>query len=406
MADVIVDMYPAKAGDAFLIKFSNGKNIIIDMGFDTTYELYMKKDLRELKSIGSKINLMIISHIDEDHILGAITFLKENLYSSNTKIIDVDEVWHNSYRHLQVKKSEALRKEDKEFEILDEIKNSNSIEKRDKVNESKQVSADQGSTLASYLYKYKYNWNKSFGYEAVCFENKCNCNLDNIHINVVSPDSRKLKSLSRRWLSVLKSKKYDFKMTKDKIFDDAYEFYIKNIDDFKVDENEEVSYVKNKFNIEALKLIEAEKKDNSPSNGASIGIEIIYNKIKMLFLGDCHEDIIVKNVLGENKNDCEKYYDVIKIPHHGSLRNNSDWVNFVKAKYYIFSTDGEAHEEHPSIEVISKIISKNKGNKEKIYLVFNYKVDCIANFDCEELKKIYNYEIILNDNIGKTSIYI
>lgn len=406
MTDVTINMYPADAGDAFLIKFSNGKNIIIDMGYDTTYELYMKRDLTELKRLGSKIDLMIISHIDEDHISGAIKFFQENLFSNNTKIIDVDEVWHNSYRHLQIKKDNVLSNNDKEFGILDEIKNSNSIEKRDKINESKEVSANQGSTLASYLYKYNYNWNESFGYEAACVENKCNCSLDKIQINVISPDSKKLKNLSRKWLSFLRSKKFDFKITKDEIFDDAYEFYIKNIDDFKVDENEEVSYTKTEFNIETLKLIEEEKKDNSESNGASIGIEIIYEKVKMLFLGDCHEDIIVKNVLNEYKNDYEEYYDVIKIPHHGSLRNNSKWVNFVKGKYYIFSTNGKAHKEHPSIEVISKIISKNKGNKEKIYLVFNYKVDCIVNFDCEELKNIYNYEIIFNDSMEKTSIYI
>lgn len=112
------------------------------------------------------------------------------------------------------------------------------------------------------------------------------------------------------------------------------------------------------------------------------------------------------SILNECKDSQEKYYNVIKIPHHGSLRNNSNWINFVRAKYYIFSTDGKSHEGHPSVEVISKIISKNKGSKEKIYLVFNYKVDCMINFESEELKEVYNYDIIYNENNEKISIYI
>lgn len=406
MEDIKIDVYPAKSGDAFLIKFSNGKNVVIDMGFKETYELYMKKDFIELNDIGEKINLMIISHIDEDHIEGAIQFFKDNLYSNNTKIIDVDEIWHNSYKHLQIKKDDILIENDKEFDILDEIKNSNSIEKRDEIYENKVVSAFQGSTLASYLYAYHYNWNESFSSGPICAEKEFHCNLDKIHINVISPNFKKMKNLARIWLSFLRSKKYDFKITTDKIFDDAYEFYIKNINDFEVEENDDISYSPTKFDIEKLKLVEAKEKDNSKSNGASIGVEITYNEKKILFLGDCHEDIVIDSILNECKDSQEKYYNVIKIPHHGSLRNNSNWINFVRAKYYIFSTDGKSHEGHPSVEVISKIISKNKGSKEKIYLVFNYKVDCMINFESEELKEVYNYDIIYNENNEKISICI
>lgn len=401
MENIKIYIYPAKSGDAFLIKFSNGKNIVIDMGFWETYEFYMKNDFIELNNIGEKIDLMIISHIDEDHIGGAIQFFKENLYSNNTKIIDVDEIWHNSYKHLQIKKDDILFKGDSELDILDEIKNSNSIEKREKINENKEVSALQGSTLASYLYAYHYKWNESFSGEAIFSEKQFCSNLDKININIISPNLSKLKSLSRIWLSFLRSKKYDFKITNDKVFDDAYEFYIKNINDFEIEENDDISYSPIELDVEKLKLVEAKEKDNSRSNGASIGVEITYNKKKILFLGDCHEDVIMNSNSAQ-----EKYYEVIKIPHHGSLRNNSNWINFVRAKYYIFSTDGKSHKGHPSVEVISKIISKNKGSKEKIYLVFNYKVDCMINFESEELKERYNYDIICNDNEEKIGICI
>lgn len=403
MEDIKITIYPAKGGDAFLISFSNAKNIVIDMGFKDTYELYMKNDFLKLNDIGEKIDLMIISHIDEDHIEGAIQFLKENLYSNNANIISVEEIWHNSYKHLQVKKTDNLLNSDKELCILEEIKNSNSVEKRYGINENKEVSASQGSTFASYLYAYNYNWNKAFRNGPICVEEEVHYNLDRININIISPNSKKLKNLSRVWLSFLRSKKFNFKITNDTIFDDAYEFYVKNINDFIVAEENDISYECLAFDIEKMKLVKAKQNDNSKSNGASIGLEITYNEKKMLFLGDCHEDILMDSISKESE---ENYYDAIKIPHHGSLRNNSNWINFVSAKYYIFSTDGISHKGHPSIEVISKIISKNKGNDSKIYLVFNYKLDCIIKFMSEDLKRIYNYDVICNEGNGILRINI
>lgn len=40
-------------------------------------------------------NLLIISHIDQDHINGIKALLKENENSNSPKIIQIDEVWFN-----------------------------------------------------------------------------------------------------------------------------------------------------------------------------------------------------------------------------------------------------------------------------------------------------------------------
>ncbi|MCB2353139.1 MBL fold metallo-hydrolase [Clostridium estertheticum] len=392
MNEILVNIYPARSGDAFLVRFPNKKNIVIDMGFEDTYRNYIKDDLDTINKDGERINLLVITHIDEDHIEGAIEFIKENSFSENPKIVGIDEIWHNSYRHLQLNKNGSLIKGDQEIEIIDEIKKSNSSTNREGVNESKIVSAFQGSTLASYLYAYNYNWNGSFRNMAVSTNNKYKDKIDKININLLSPNSNKLKSLSRKWLSFLKGKKFNFKITKDEIFDDAYELYVRNIDDFELNEEKQISYKNENIDVELLKDIRPDSVDKSESNGSSIAFEFIYDNIKMLFLGDCHEDILIDKFKEEASKDT--YYDLIKLPHHGSLRNNCDWIKYVRAKYYIFSTDSIIHNEHPSKELISKIIFKNKGSSEKIFLVFNYKNYIIKEFDNKELKDLYNYEFI------------
>ncbi|CAG9708284.1 hypothetical protein CNEO_43494 [Clostridium neonatale] len=97
-------MFPAEGGDAFLLRFDNKKNILIDMGYSDTYTNYIKDRLLQLKRQGECIDLLVITHIDKDHIGGAIKFLYENGNVDNANIIDIKEIWHNSYRFLQFKK--------------------------------------------------------------------------------------------------------------------------------------------------------------------------------------------------------------------------------------------------------------------------------------------------------------
>ena len=102
---MIIDMFPAENGDAFLIRFDNKKNILIDMGYADTYKNHIKDSLLKIKNENQCIDLLIITHIDEDHIEGAIEFFKENGSANNPNIIEVKEVWHNSYSTIRRNKT-------------------------------------------------------------------------------------------------------------------------------------------------------------------------------------------------------------------------------------------------------------------------------------------------------------
>ena len=89
-----ITMLPARAGDCLLIEFiKEDYRILIDGGYADTYDKYLRQKLVSLAEQGKKINLMVITHIDADHIGGILAFLKENGSANESTIIQVDEVW-------------------------------------------------------------------------------------------------------------------------------------------------------------------------------------------------------------------------------------------------------------------------------------------------------------------------
>ena len=403
---MVIDMFPAENGDAFLIRFDNKKNILIDMGYVGTYKKYIKDRLLKIKNENQCIDLLIITHIDEDHIEGAIEFFKENGNANKPNIIEVKEVWYNSYRHLQFNKNKVSNITNFERTQLEEIKLSNSRVISKEINETSQVSAKQGSTLSGYLYGLGYinnKWNSSFNGKAVNLDNKNEIELDDIKIYLLSPNTNKLKNLLNLWMEKLRKIDVDFSISDEEIFDDAYEMYIKKIKPIiDIDEDKNISYGLMNFETFIKKDIKQGKKDTSKSNGASIAFVLEYKNKKLLFLGDSHEDIIMKGLKRYKENGKTLKFDIVKVSHHGSIKNNFKWIEDIVVDNYLISTNGEKHN-HPSKEVIAKIL---KVNKLKKTLYFNYPVDIVNDIRKEKLKEKYNYSIVVGNENSSLQIEV
>lgn len=401
---MIIEMFPAENGDAFLIRLDNKKNILIDMGYIETYKTYIKDRLIEIRSENQCIDLLIITHIDEDHIGGAIEFLKENGYANNPNIIEIKEIWHNSYRHLQFDKQKVCTISSFAKKHLEEIKQSNTRVISKEINETSPVSAVQGSTLAGYLYGFGYVsdiWNTSFNFEAVSINNNVEVGLEDIRIFMLSPDTNKLRGLSELWMEKLRKIDYEFDISNEEIFDDAYEMYIKKIRTLiNTSESKNISYKSPKFETIINNEIEQVKSDISMSNGASIAFILEYKNKKLLFLGDSHEDIIMENLERYKKSGKTLEFDVVKVSHHGSIHNNFRWIDEIIANNYLISTNGK-RSKHPSKEMIAKILKSNKRSKT---LYFNYPVDICNDIQEGILKGKYNYSVVTGN--GHSSIKI
>jgi beta-lactamase superfamily II metal-dependent hydrolase len=95
----------AEYGDCFILESSHGNKkatVLIDGGPDRTFEKHLKPTLQKLPFSG-KLDLMVSSHIDNDHIIRLLDLLNEiktHREDGMKGLIKITKIWHNSYKEL------------------------------------------------------------------------------------------------------------------------------------------------------------------------------------------------------------------------------------------------------------------------------------------------------------------
>lgn len=409
MSDIKIQMFPALAGDSFIVT-TNGKhktNILIDCGYGETYDDYLKDEFMKMVEEGSTIDLMVITHIDADHISGAIKFLEmNNSLIGKENFIKIDEIWHNSLRHIYLEEryKDTIEKHDEE--ILKAIKMKGMpIPSDSKERRNKKISAIQGSVLGGLIKKGNYNWNtKSMG-KAISIENISEpVSVNEIKLVLLSPNNERLNNLKSEWQNkLIKSKKFKGKITDDEIFDDVFEILLGETFDKKLREKHKLISGKNELSSYCS---EEEQIDNTPINCSSISFILEFNDKKVLFLGDSNPDDIYNRIKSIYKWDEKNriFFNAIKISHHGSKGNTSKkLLQMIDSDKFIISTNGNSKYNHPDIETIAKIVCRESEYTRE--LIFNYKN--IANkFNNEKWMKEYKYSIRTVDYEKVQEIFI
>lgn len=319
----------ANNGDSILISFQDNedikRNILIDGGMPQTYynsgensngDLYYT--LKEIKTKGEIIDLLIITHIDEDHIGGVLKWLELDKIAYKL----IDKVWFNSGKTIANYFNE---KENEELNInLDIFKTT-------------ETSVRQGKVFEDYI-EYHKIWDK----EIIKFGGIVDCL--GVEIQILSPNDSLLEKLLREYKKPI----HNYHTGKN-----GNDWAI-NIIDFISEEG------KPNFKF---------KKDTRVANGSSIAFLLTFKDKKFLFLGDSHSEVIIAslNEIGYNKEFPLKA-ELMKVSHHGSYQNTSkDLLEIVETSNYIISTSSESHN-HPDKRTLSRIINKNPN--ATIY--FNY----------------------------------
>jgi len=383
---VRIIVYPAKNGDCLLVSFGETeeekKHLLIDCAYVDTFQKYLKDDLIKVGKSGGALQKLILTHIDADHIQGAIRLLKDN---NAEKFIAIKEVWHNTYRHLSVQKEGEIG--EKQERILQQI-----IRKGYPRNESKEgeqgISAEQGTTVGALLLQGKYSWNNDFNNQAVCIEQKSKVTLTSeADIYLLSPDKQKLEKLKDLWIDELKRYGVNFNSGNSQLYDDAFEMLLSW-------EKEKAKVAPTQISATKEKLEELLKRpfneDDTATNGSSIAFVLQVQNKKLLFLGDSHPCLIVHS-LNEYQNEGTIIFDLIKVAHHGSFGNISrELLNKIDSKRYLISTNGQKHG-HPDKETIAHIITRKADFHRKLY--FNYITANSKYFDRKDWMEKYNYSI-------------
>ncbi|MFZ6675451.1 AVAST type 1 anti-phage system MBL fold metallo-hydrolase Avs1a [Undibacterium sp. Xuan67W] len=359
-------MYPASNGDAFLLRSTGAEKtaILIDGGFGKTFHEFIKPDLSDLVRSGYSLDLVIASHIDEDHVVGLLEFFKFNGNSATPALIPVGTVWHNSVRGLS---APATVTDKGDLSILTTAAGSG-YPATSGASGIKEVSAAQGSSLAALLLAGQYHWNDGDGCSCIVTDvAAASRNFGAARVDLLGPQRVRLTELESWWKSQLRKKGFSGKIGAGKFFDDAFEFLSARADLLTrmAPRIKEIS-----SSTAPVELADSYSPDKSITNASSISVSITMDEKSILFLGDSLAEDLV-DVLKRRAVPGEKlWFDAVKISHHGSVHNTSpELLALIDSDTYFISGNGDKHH-HPDFPVLKAIVDRAASFERSLY--FNY----------------------------------
>ena len=350
-----IKSYPAKNGDAFLVKASESPfAMLIDGGYAETFQRHIRSDMENLAASGYALDLVIATHVDADHISGLLSFFRLNGRGEAPAIIPVREVLHNSLRSLVAlsKGQTATRPDD--LALLREIRLRGYPLPGAVTNLEQEISARQGNSLAQLLREGGYRWNSRSGTMPIGGDGLVDLRLPNSNIKVLGPTKERLDALKKWWTAEIRRLGMVGPLEE---LDDVFEFLCAH----EVADPSEQMLAASDADLEQLYF-----PDNSVTNGSSISLIAEIEGRRLLFLGDSWADDIVTALTPNGP----RIFDAVKISHHGSVRNTSpDLLALVDSPHFFISTNGDSHE-HPDFAVLKAIVDRPAKFRRTLH--FNY----------------------------------
>ncbi|WP_455795495.1 MBL fold metallo-hydrolase [Clostridium butyricum] len=372
MKKIYVKSYQADKGDCFLVKYDE-ISILVDTGTSLPDKLI--EDLSLMNKEGKNLQLLILTHIDTDHIGGAIELVEKN-------VIQIENIWYNGYKQVFDIESELESKigSDKTQLVLNEIIKTNSRTSEKEI--QYEAGYSEAKSLEEILFKNKIKINEQFEGKKILSGMDYNYNED-ISFYFLSPTQEILDKLKEKWNDELQE--YDcYVLDRDIInMPKAFEFYFSS--SYKIEEEYEYEAGNVEENTVKELANKKEQLDNTTINKSSFAFILSIGQKNLLFLGDSNPKVVQLelNKLIDMKEENKKFKDIslVKVSHHGSKYNiTNDLLSSINTNSFLISTDGVKKKEvptKPDIQSIAKIIySKPNSN---IYL--NYP------------KEFYNEEI-------------
>lgn len=334
-----IKVLKALNGDCIIISYGEKEkhNILIDGGQGRTGFRQLCTYVDNEKKAGNKIDLLILTHIDSDHIDGILRLLSQKTFDFSL----IDEMWFDFGKGL----NDLFGINDRSHQVT---LYANSTE----------ISWKQGADMEEII--------QEKGIRRRIVTKLEQFSISGASVTILSPSKEVLKKFCRQ-------DKKEKKATTEIAYRDDYQ-----------------------KSIVELNQKEFERKI-SLTNKSSIACLFQFKELRILLLGDSDPEGIVESLmeLGYSKNNKLKV-EFCKIAHHASRHNTSnELIQILDCSNYIISTQ-QTNDGRPSKECLSRIIC----NSEKpINFYCNYKLDWNNVFTEEEFLK-YGMKFFLLDEQG------
>lgn len=384
----------ARDGDCILLRYSSGVNLLVDTGYHATYTEHLKPRLLEWARAGQGLDYCIITHVDADHIEGAVEGLfPDNQASDNPCVIYIGQVWHNSYRHLRQNYGHINPSSPADSTILKSIVGRKTTSHSDIISGLRLLNAKQGTSLSAQLVKYGYAWNTSAGEGPLVAPFRVDL-APGIICQLISPVSAGLTKLASRWETELAKRGVKGRHGYSELMEEAYEFWqqterwlpspvarpiVSTV------ATSPIAYLKTPF-----------LEDKSPTNGSSLAFVLEEENTRLLLLGDAHPSVVLDELTRLYGVQLPQpwWFDCIKLSHHGSFANNSPaLLQATDSDCYLISTNGGRHH-HPDLATLAWVVTRPLSRLGQIRQLYcNYLTPTVAQFNRSDWQETYHYTI-------------
>ena len=339
VALIELQMFPGQDGDCLLLTYgdqSRTRRVMIDGGRAATYPL-IKPKLTELG--GERIDVLVITHVDQDHILGVLS-----LFDDPEPPVEFLDIWFNGFDQLN----------DNQFESFGPV---------------------DGERFTAILTDRQLPWNKAFKGCAIEVGRPQFPFDDEAEFRIVAPDRTLLQNLIPTWTREC-----------------AKSGLIPGVDPERPEPGDSFERF-GALDVAAVRQLAASqfKPDTSKANMTSIGFLFEYDDTRILFTGDGDVPRLIASLrpMAEQEGGRVRI-DALKVPHHGSGQNISrELLEIIDCKRYLISTSGVRYA-HPDDVAMARILAFGGHRKE---LVFNYESRA-ALWRNEALQAEFDYTVI------------
>ena len=340
-----IEMLPAGNGDALWIEYDDGprtRRLVIDGGTSGTWTEGLRARIDGLPEDERTFELLIVTHIDGDHIEGAL-----GLLNAASLGVTFEDVWFNGWKHLT---------------------------------ELEEMGPVEGELLTKTIVDRGLPWNKAFdGGPIVVGEDEEELPrvelAGGLSLTVLTPTRSRLLDLKEVWREAIVDAGLD---------PDAP----RPLEDLELPPDLEPLGV-TRPDVRALSAVPF-REDTAEANGSSIVVLLEHDGKRALLTGDGFPSDVhagVKRLLDDPADRLA--LDAFKVPHHGSRFNlSTDLLRSLDCKLHLFSSNG-SRTKHPHTESIARLLTTGGDGQT---LMFNYRTTHNEMWDDDRLRDRFEYE--------------
>jgi hypothetical protein len=345
----------AEFGDCLLLEFGVGSDlhhVLIDGGPPCTYENHLKGVLQALSAANQKLDLVILSHVDNDHVAGLVDMLTELLdQDTNHKpwTIDFGGLWHNSFAQTI----------DTDGSIINGLASLLSVAGSRTLRNTSDayLGVPEGNRLRTLDLQLRKPLNKGFSNGLILVDTATDQLIGGLVMKIVGPTQANLDSLREEW------KKYLAKLANAVASND-------------------VSTLANA--------------DKSIPNLSSIMVLAQYSGKSILLTGDGRSDHLLDGLKMAGLLDQSGclHLNILKLSHHGSNRDiTEEFFEKVTADTYVVSANGK--DGNPDADTLQWLLQAAQKQERKFILVSTNDTKSLKDWRKKHPAKKYNYELRL-----------